>query len=96
MQRITAVLALTASAWFTPAATAAAPLAILTNHLGYDLQGPKRGVLQGHVARELRLRRTPHLLFAYDPSVERGVRMTKLIEELAPAEPDDGADDETG
>jgi ribosome-binding factor A len=54
------------------------------------------GVLQGHVARELGLRRTPHLLFAYDPSVERGVRMTKLIDELTPAEPDDGADDETG
>jgi ribosome-binding factor A len=51
------------------------------------------GVLQGHIARELRLRRTPHLLFAYDPSVERGVRMTRLIDELAPAEPD-GADND--
>ena len=26
----------------------------------------------------------PQLTFAYDPSVERGVRMTQLIDELAP------------
>ena len=41
-------------------------------------------VLQARVARELRLKRTPQLTFEYDPSVERGVRMTKLIDELAP------------
>jgi ribosome-binding factor A len=41
-------------------------------------------VLQAQVARELRLKRTPQLSFEYDPSVERGVRMTKLIDELAP------------
>jgi ribosome-binding factor A len=41
-------------------------------------------VLQGALARELRLKRTPQLAFEYDPSVERGVRMTKLIDELAP------------
>jgi ribosome-binding factor A len=42
------------------------------------------GPLQGRLARELRLKRTPQLAFEYDPSVERGVRMTKLIDELAP------------
>ena len=42
------------------------------------------GVLQSRVARELRMKRTPQLTFEYDPSVERGVRMTKLIDELAP------------
>jgi ribosome-binding factor A len=41
-------------------------------------------VLQARLARELRLKRTPQLTFEYDPSVERGVRMTKLIDELAP------------
>jgi ribosome-binding factor A len=41
------------------------------------------GVLQARLSRELRLKRTPQLTFAYDPSVERGVRMTKLIDELA-------------
>ncbi|MER3409191.1 MAG: 30S ribosome-binding factor RbfA [Thermoleophilia bacterium] len=40
------------------------------------------GVLQARIARELRLRRTPQLTFEYDPSVERGVRMAKLIDEL--------------
>src|SRR5262245_25315478 len=48
--------------------------------------------LQTRVARELRLKRTPQLSFEYDPSVERGIRMTKLIDELAPG----GAADDTG
>jgi len=41
-------------------------------------------VLQAQLARELRMKRTPQLAFEYDPSVERGVRMNKLIDELAP------------
>ena len=44
------------------------------------------GLLQARIARELRLKRTPQLSFEYDPSVERGVRMSKLIDELAPDE----------
>ena len=51
-----------------------------------------RGVVQGRVARELHMKRTPQLTFEYDPSVERGVHMTKLIDELAPPEtPSDDA-----
>src|SRR3990172_10045202 len=46
------------------------------------------GVLQARIARELKLRRTPQLTFEYDPSVERGVRMSRLIDELAPETPD--------
>jgi ribosome-binding factor A len=42
------------------------------------------GVLQSRLARELRMKRTPQLAFEYDPTVERGVRMTQLIDELAP------------
>ena len=42
------------------------------------------GLLQARIARELRMKRTPQLTFEYDPSVERGVRMTQLIDELAP------------
>ncbi|TMK90791.1 MAG: 30S ribosome-binding factor RbfA [Actinobacteria bacterium] len=41
------------------------------------------GVLQARIARELRMKRTPQLAFEYDPTVERGVRMTQLIDELA-------------
>jgi ribosome-binding factor A len=50
------------------------------------------GVLQARIARELRLKRTPTLAFAYDPTVERGVRMTQLIDELAPDDDADRAD----
>jgi len=42
------------------------------------------GVLEARLARELRMKRTPQLAFEYDPTVERGVRMTQLIDELAP------------
>jgi ribosome-binding factor A len=42
------------------------------------------GVLQARLGRELRMKRTPQLAFEYDPSVERGVRMSQLIDELAP------------
>jgi len=52
------------------------------------------GVLQGRIARELHLRKTPQLAFAYDHAVERGVRMTKLIDELAPDVIDDDAGDD--
>jgi ribosome-binding factor A len=42
------------------------------------------GVLQARIAAELRMKRTPQLSFEYDPSVEYGVKMSKLIDELAP------------
>lgn len=50
------------------------------------------GLLQSRLAHELRLKRTPQLAFEYDPSVERGVRMTRLIDELAPDDDDPGHD----
>jgi len=49
------------------------------------------GVLQARVGRELGTRRTPVLAFEYDPAIERGVRLTKLIDELAPEDPDGGS-----
>ena len=58
--------------------------------------GSARGVLQAKINRQLSLRRTPTLTFAYDDSVERGVRMTKLIDDLAgelPAPPEEADDD---
>jgi ribosome-binding factor A len=42
------------------------------------------GVLQAKLATELRMKRTPQLTFQYDPTVAEGVRMTQLIDELAP------------
>src|SRR5262249_18762066 len=38
------------------------------------------GILQSRINQQLNLRRTPTLSFEYDESVERGVRMTSLID----------------
>jgi ribosome-binding factor A len=40
------------------------------------------GFLQGRVARELRLKRTPELQFAYDDTGERALRLDALIDEV--------------
>jgi ribosome-binding factor A len=42
------------------------------------------GVLQAKLATELRMKRTPLLAFEFDPSVQEGMRMSQLIDELAP------------
>jgi ribosome-binding factor A len=47
------------------------------------------GFLQRRIAAELRLKHTPALEFAYDDSVDRGMRLGELLDEHAPA-PDDG------
>jgi ribosome-binding factor A len=47
-----------------------------------------RAPLQARVNRELHLKRTPQLRFEYDQSIEEGVRLSKLIDELSPDEPD--------
>ena len=47
------------------------------------------GVLQARLAKQLRLKRTPQLTFEYDQSVEHGVRMSRLIDELAPEDDTD-------
>ena len=39
------------------------------------------GMLQGAIADELRLKRTPTLEFVYDESIERGMRIAALLEE---------------
>jgi ribosome-binding factor A len=39
------------------------------------------GVLQSAVASQLRLKRTPTLSFRYDPSIERGDRVTRMLED---------------
>ena len=39
------------------------------------------GYLQGRVASKLRLKHTPQLDFVYDPSTERGMRISELLRE---------------
>jgi ribosome-binding factor A len=42
--------------------------------------GSAHGVLQRAIADELRMKRTPTLEFVFDPSVQRGMRITELLE----------------
>jgi ribosome-binding factor A len=44
------------------------------------------GVLQSRIAAETRMKRTPTLSFHYDPTVEQGMRISRLLAE----EEDDG------
>ena len=39
------------------------------------------GFLQGRLAAELSLKHTPLLTFHFDPSIERGMRITKLLDQ---------------
>jgi len=49
-----------------------------------SLQGLERshGYLQSLLAGQLALRRTPQLKFIYDDSIERGMRIEKLLKEI--------------
>jgi ribosome-binding factor A len=51
-----------------------------------------RGYLQAQLGSELRLKRTPALRFVYDESTDRGMRVSSLLDELAP----DGGDAPAG
>jgi ribosome-binding factor A len=39
------------------------------------------GFLQGRIASELRMKRTPTLTFHYDESVDRGIRISRLLDQ---------------
>ena len=43
-----------------------------------------RGFLQARVASSLRLKHTPALTFDYDESVDRGMRISELLDEVRP------------
>ena len=43
-----------------------------------------RGFLQGRVAAELRLKHTPAISFEFDESIQRGMRITRLLEDVDP------------
>ena len=43
--------------------------------------GSAHGILQRRIAAELRLKRTPTLQFLYDESIDRGMRITELLDE---------------
>jgi ribosome-binding factor A len=39
------------------------------------------GILQSRIAAETRMKRTPTLSFRYDPTVEQGMRISRLLDE---------------
>jgi len=43
------------------------------------------GFLQGRVAAELRLKRTPALEFAYDDTTDRALRVEEILDEIGPS-----------
>ena len=59
-----------------------------------------RGQMRLQMGRNVTLKYTPELQFAYDPSVERGMRVINLLDNLdgapAPADPDSAASEESG
>lgn len=50
-----------------------------------------RGVIQSRIAAETRMKRTPTLTFHYDETIEKGVRISQLLED----EPGPGAEDDS-
>ncbi|MHB8658834.1 MAG: 30S ribosome-binding factor RbfA [Solirubrobacteraceae bacterium] len=51
------------------------------------------GFLQGRLAAELHLKHTPALRFEYDESVDRGMRISELLDSAPASEKRRGADD---
>ena len=47
------------------------------------------GVIQSRIAAETRMKRTPTLTFHYDDTIEQGVRISRLLEDVAEPEPGD-------
>jgi ribosome-binding factor A len=43
--------------------------------------GAAHGLMQQAIARELRMKRTPTLVFSYDESIQRGMRISELLDE---------------
>ena len=46
-----------------------------------DALASSHGILQAQIARETRIKRTPTLTFHYDDSIERGARLSELLDE---------------
>ena len=42
------------------------------------------GVIQARIARETRMKRTPTLTFHYDDTIEKGLRISKLLDSESP------------
>ncbi len=60
-----------------------------------DKLNHKHGAIQNAVMKRVVLRQTPHLSFTVDDSVERGVRIMNILDEIGEIDlPDDEDDDD--
>jgi ribosome-binding factor A len=55
-----------------------------------------RGYLQAHIGTELTMKRTPTLEFRYDESTDRGMRISRLIDQTAPPAGEGGHEENEG
>jgi ribosome-binding factor A len=46
-----------------------------------DALRSSHGVIQSRIASEMRMRRTPTLTFHYDDTIEKGIRISRLLDE---------------
>ena len=46
-----------------------------------DALRSSRGVIQSRIAAEMRMKRTPTLTFNYDDTIEKGVRISQLLDD---------------
>jgi ribosome-binding factor A len=54
-----------------------------------DALRSSHGVIQSRIAAETRMKRTPTLTFHYDDTIEKGVRISHLLDDVAENEQDD-------
>ncbi len=54
------------------------------------------GFIRGSLAKNVNLRNTPELILIHDESIAEGIRMTKLIDEVAAEIPDRSDEEEAG
>ena len=54
-----------------------------------------RGLVQSRIAKSLGLREAPHIAFEFDPTIERSIEISRLIDEaVAEGQPDAAQDQE--
>ena len=54
-----------------------------------------RGLVQSRIAKSLRLREAPHIAFEFDPTIERSIEISRLIDEaIAEGTPQPAGPDE--
>jgi ribosome-binding factor A len=54
-----------------------------------DALRSSHGVIQSRIASETRMKRTPTLTFHYDDTIEKGVRISHLLDDVTKDEQDD-------